>query len=216
MIKFFVCYLLIACSFSFALSLDDVKHELSQSFISEDSLEMKFTTTILSPMIGTQTMESYSVRKGPHRIYFELKNSLMNQRMIVSGERIKIVDLNSKFETIVKNNGQFTSIMQNPELSSNPFEKGTWKEPVFDSESIYKIEGDSTVCYYDEKKKQLVKIEHVTNKANSLITFEYNPSTKRLSAMRISLLIDSKETKIEILFTKYQNSKEFPDRFFEF
>ncbi|MCQ2107639.1 MAG: hypothetical protein MJZ05_02630 [Fibrobacter sp.] len=209
-------YFLMVCSTSFALSLEDVNRELNKSFISEDSLEMKFTTTISSPDIGMQTMESYHVRKGPKKIYFEMKNSLLSQRMIVFGERIKIIDLKTKYETIVKNNAQFMSYLQTPESSSNPLENGNWKEPVFFTESVYKIEGDSATYYYDEKKKQLTKMERITNNSNTLIIFEYDPGTKRLSAMKISMMVDMKETKVDIIFSKYQNSKAFPDKNFEF
>lgn len=208
--------LLIMCSASFAISLEEVKRDLNKSFIHEDSLEARFTTKITSSAIGSQTMESYYVRKGPKKIYFEMRSPLLNQRVIVSGDRIKIVDLKSKQETIVKNGTQFMSLMSIPESSANPFEKGNWKEPVFESESVYKIEGDSATYYYDEKKKQLVKMERVTQKNNSLTTFEYDPATKRLSAIKISVLIDMKETVIEIVYSKYQNSRNFPDSNFKF
>jgi len=57
--------LLMVCSASFALSLEDVNRELNKSFISEDSLEMKFTTTISSPDINMQTYVNNYLR-APH------------------------------------------------------------------------------------------------------------------------------------------------------
>ena len=59
-------------------------------------------------------------------------------------------------------------------------------------------------------------MEQVTDKANTLTTFEYNPSTKMMSAMKISVMIGDQETKIEMVFSKYQNSKNFSDKVFDF
>lgn len=206
--------LLLICTASFALSLDDVKKGLKTSSISEDSLEMKFKTTITSPMIGSQTMDTYSVRKGPNKVYFEMTNKLLSQRMILSGNKIKIIDLKNKSEKIVNNNEQIQKMMQSP--NSNPMEKGNWKEPELVSGDLYRIEGDSATVYYDASKKHLVKMEQVTDKANTLTTFEYNPSTKMMSAMKISVMVGNQETKIEMVFSKYQNSKNFSDKVFDF
>lgn len=211
--KIFISLLLI-CTASFALSLDDVKKGLKASSISEDSLEMKFKTTVTSPMIGSQTMETYSVRKGPNKVYFEMTNKLLSQRMILSGNKIKIIDLKNKSEKIVNNSAQMQKMMQSP--SSNPMEKGNWKEAVLVSGDVYRIEGDSVTVYYDASKKHLVKMEQVTDKANTLTTFEYNPSTQMMSAMKISVMMGNQETKIEMVFSKYQNSRNFSDKVFDF
>lgn len=104
--------------------------------------------------------------------------------------------------------------MQSP--VSNPMENGKWKNPVLVSGNVYRIDGDSATVYYDAAQKHLVKMEQNNDKTNTLITFEYNPSTKQMSAMRMSIMIESKETKIDMEFSKYQSSKDFPDRFFDF
>lgn len=54
--------------------------------------------------MGTQTMESYNVRKGPDKIYFEMKGKLINQRMIVSGKKMKVIDLKTNAERIMNTN----------------------------------------------------------------------------------------------------------------
>lgn len=206
--------LLVACSASFALTLNDVRKALVATTIAQDSLEMEFKTTLRSPMIGTQSMETYSVRKGPKKIYFEMKSQMLNQRLIVSDKKMKVVDLKTNKETIMKKNEMFDKMMQTPD--ANPLENGNWKEPVLVSDKLYKIEGDSSVVYYDAGKKQLTKMEQETSDSNTLTTFEYDPTTKKPSAMKISIMSSGKETVLEVTFTKYQKSKDFPDRFFEF
>ncbi len=49
-------------------------------------------------------MESYNVRKGPDKIYFEMKGKLINQRMIVSGKKMKVIDLKTNAERIMNTN----------------------------------------------------------------------------------------------------------------
>ena len=49
-------------------------------------------------------MESYNVRKGPDKIYFEMKGKLINQRMIVSGRKMKMIDLKTNAERIMNTN----------------------------------------------------------------------------------------------------------------
>ena len=212
--KKIIISILLLCSVSFALSLDDVKRGLKSNSINEDSLEMKFKTTISSPLMGTQTMESYNVRKGPDKIYFEMKGKLINQRMIVSGRKMKLIDLKTNAERIMNTNPEMLKKMQSP--VSNPMENGNWKNPVLVSGNVYRIDGDSATVYYDAAQKRLIKMEQNNDKNNTLITFEYNPSTKQMSAMRMSIMIESKETKIDMEFSKYQSSKNFPDRFFDF
>ena len=120
--KKIIISILLLCSVSFALSLDDVKRGLKSNSINEDSLEMKFKTTISSPLMGTQTMESYNVRKGPDKIYFEMKGKLINQRMIVSGRKMKVIDLKTNAERIMNTNPEILKKMQSP--VSNPMEIG--------------------------------------------------------------------------------------------
>lgn len=37
-----------------------------------------------------------------------------------------------------------------------------------------------------------------------------------MSAMKISVMVGNQETKIEMVFSKYQNSKNFSDKVFDF
>lgn len=71
-----------------------------------------------------------------------MTNKLLSQRMILSGNKIKIIDLKNKSEKIVNNSAQMQKMMQSP--SSNPMEKGNWKEPVLVSGDVYRIED---FCY---------------------------------------------------------------------
>ncbi len=198
---------------SFALSLEDVKRELNTSSVNEDSLEMKMQTTISSPMIAAQTSEVYSVSKGSQKKYFEIKSGVLNQRVIMSDGKMKVVDLKTNKELPLTNGAALLKMMKSP--ASVPLETGNWKEPVFVADNVYRVESDSMTIYYDAVQKRLVKMEQNMKNANAITTFEYSPSTKQFSAIKISMMIDGMETKVDIVFSKYQNSKNFPDRFFK-
>ena len=78
--------ILIALAFisSYALTLEDVKKGLSLNQINQDSLEYRLKVTVTAPMIGSQSTDYHYVAKGKSKIYFEMRSSLVNQRMILS------------------------------------------------------------------------------------------------------------------------------------
>lgn len=55
---------------------------------------------------------------------------------------------------------------------------------------IYKIEGDSSIVYYDSAKKQVQKMEQIVGENSSVTTFEYDGATKQISAMHISVMVE--------------------------
>ena len=93
---------------------------------------------------------------------------------------------------------------------------GNWKEPVRVEGSLYKIEGDSSIVYYDSAKKQVQKMEQAVGENSSVMTFEYDNVTKQICAMHISVMVGTQETKVDMTFSVYRSSAKFPDRYFEF
>lgn len=83
-------------------------------------------------------------------------------------------------ERITSYNGEIEKLasVQN---ASNALSSGNWKEPTLFEGTIYKIEGDSSIVYYDSAKKQLEKMEQIAGENSSVINFEYDDAFFRLS-----------------------------------
>ncbi|MCF0224243.1 MAG: hypothetical protein HUK20_08230 [Fibrobacter sp.] len=212
--KIFMAVALV-CTSSFALTLEDVKKGLSANMINPDSLEYRMHMVVSAPAVGSQATDYHYVTKGKNKVYFEMRSSLMNQRMVLSGKKLKTLDLVTQKEQITPYNGEIEKLASVQNVS-NTLNSGNWKEPMRFEGSIYKIEGDSSVVYYDSAKKQLKKMEQRVGENSSVITFEYDEATKQVSAMRISVMVGVRETKVDMTFSTYQSSAKFPDRYFNF
>ena len=211
MCKILLVILLFSIS-SFALSLNQVKLDLKSSALSQDSVEMSIRTTVNSPA-GKQTVSIYMVKKGPTKIYTEMKAPFMNLRSIVNGSRMKVVDLNTNKVQILPYNGE---VLGQKTLSRiNPLDSGDWQEPVFVSESLYKITGSDGIIYYDSAKKRIEKFENNDAEKSSLTTFTYD-AENNLKAMDVSVIAGSKETKVTTEILALRSSKKFPDKLYEF
>ena len=206
--------LLIVCTSAFSLTLDDVKRGLNYEAIPVDSLEMKFKTTISSPLVGVQTTSTYSVRKGKNKIYYEIRSPFLNQRAVLSGEKMKVLDLNTNKEVVNDARIDLKKMTEAPTV--NPFVEGEWRNPEFFSGDVYKIVSDSSEVYYDAKKKQIVKMVQFTETGSVLTTYEYMGNTKILNSVTMSIMVGTQETKIITTFSRFKNSKDFPDSFFQF
>lgn len=101
-IALFLCFFTVS---SFSLTLDQVRMSLNKSAANRDSSEMKIRTTVNSAF-GSQVVSVYIVQKGKSKVYSEIKASFLNQRSIVNGNRMKVVDLNTKKFQIVPYNGE--------------------------------------------------------------------------------------------------------------
>ena len=123
---------------SFALSLDQVRTDLNKKSVNRDSSEIKIRTTVNSAA-GKQVVSVYIVQKGQSRIYTEIKASFLNQRSIVNGNRMKVIDLNTKKFQIVPYNGEALEALSYTRF--NPLDSGEWEEPRFVSENMYSIKG---------------------------------------------------------------------------
>ena len=139
---------------SFALTLEQVRAELANSAISSDSIEMSIRTTVNTPA-GVQTVSVYIVQKGLSKIYTEMHMPLMNQRSIVNGARMKVVDLNTNKFQIMPYNGDALAAMAYADF--NLLKSGEWNEPKFVSDGVY----SQTTFDYDAEnnlKKMTVSV----------------------------------------------------------
>lgn len=197
---------------SFALSLNQIRADLKTSSLAQDSIEMSIRTTVNSSA-GKQNISIYMVKKGPLKIYAEMKAPFISQRSIVNGSRMKVVDLKTNKIQILPYNGE---VLGSKTLSKiNPLDSGDWQEPVFVSENLYKIVGSQGTLYYDSKKKRIEKLEHNDATSSALTTFTYD-AENNLKTMEVSVIASGKETKVTTEILALRSSKKFPDKLFEF
>jgi outer membrane lipoprotein-sorting protein len=197
---------------SFALSLDQVRADLKKSALSRDSVEMSIRTTV-NTSAGKQVVSIYMVQKGASKTYTEMKSSLLNQRSIVNGSRMKVIDLNTKKSQILPYNGEALEAQSYTKF--NPLDSGDWQEPVHVSDNLYSITGEKGTLYYDSAKKRIEKIESNDAEKNTLTTFTYDASDN-LKKMEVSVIISGIETKVTTEILALRSSAKFPDKLFEF
>lgn len=210
--KKLVIALCLLASSSFALSLDQVRADLKKSALARDSIEMNIRTTVNSPA-GKQVVSIYMVQKGVSKVYTEMKSPLLNQRSIVNGSRMKVIDLNTKKSQILPYNGEALEAQSYTKF--NPLDSGDWREPVHVSDNLYSIVGSQGVLYYDSAKKRIEKIESIDAERNALTTFTYDASNN-LKKMEVSVIVSGVETKVTTEILALRSSAKFPDKLFEF
>ncbi|MBR6123505.1 hypothetical protein IKQ19_07925 [Candidatus Saccharibacteria bacterium] len=209
--NFIIAFSLLVTS-SFALSLDQVRADLKKSALSRDSVEMSIRTTVNTPA-GKQVVSIYMVQKGASKTYTEMKSPLLNQRSIVNGSRMKVIDLNTKKSQILPYNGE--ALEAQSYMKFNPLDSGDWQEPVHVSDNLYSITGTQGTLYYDSAKKRIEKIESVDSEKNTLTTFTYD-AMNELKKMEVSVIVSGIETKVTTEILALRSSAKFPDKLFEF
>ena len=208
-----IIFILLLFSVStFALSLDQVRAELKKSAFARDSVEMSIRTTVNTPM-GKQVVSIYMVQKGTSKTYTEMKSPLLNQRSIVNGSHMKVIDLNTKKSQILPYNGEALEAQSYTKF--NPLDSGDWQEPVHVSGNLYSIAGDKGTLYYDSAKKRIEKIESNDAEKNTLTTFTYDASDN-LKKMEVSVIVSGIETNVTTEILALRSSAKFPDKLFEF
>lgn len=210
--KKLVIALCLLASSSFALSLDQVRADLKKSALARDSIEMNIRTTVNSPA-GKQVVSIYMVQKGVFKVYTEMKSPLLNQRSIVNGSRMKVIDLNTKKTQILPYNGEALEAQSYTKF--NPLDSGDWQEPVHVSDNLYSITGSQGVLYYDSAKKRIEKIESNDAEKNTQTTFTYD-AANNLKKMEVSVIVSGIETKVVTEILALRSSEKFPDKLFEF
>ncbi|SHL01444.1 hypothetical protein SAMN05720470_10438 [Fibrobacter sp. UWOV1] len=197
---------------SFALSLEQVRADLKVFSIAQDSVEMSLRTMVYSSA-GKQTISVYMVKKGSSKIYTEIQSSLMSQRSVINGSRMKVIDLKTNKIQVLPYNGD--PLDADKYTRFNPLERGNWQEPVFVSENLYKISGAKGVLYYDSKKKRIEKIEFDGVDKFVLTEFTYD-AENNLKTMTVSVKANGVDTKVVTEVLALRSSKKFPDKLFEF
>ena len=143
MCKILIYFLIFSVS-SFALTLDQVRADLKKNSISGDSIELSVRTSV-STVGSKQSVSVFFVQKGKNKIYSEINTSFLNQRSIVNGSRMKIIDLNTNKFQIIPYNGEPLDVVSYTNF--NPLASGEWGEPKFVSENLYSIKGDKGTLY---------------------------------------------------------------------
>jgi len=197
---------------SFALTLDQVRNDLKKSSFAKDSIEMDIRTTI-NAMGSTQSISIYIVQKGTSKIYTEINAAFVNQRSIVNGSKMKVIDLKTNKSQVVPYNGEALEAMSYARF--NPLDAGEWGTPKYVSENLYSIKGSKGSLYYNSKKKRIEKYESEEDDKYVLTTFEYD-AENNLSRMKIDVDADGVKTNIITEILRMRSSKDFPDFLFEF
>jgi hypothetical protein len=129
---------------------------------------MSIRTTVNTPA-GKQVVSIYMVQKGASKTYTEMKSPLLNQRSIVNGSRMKVVDLNTK-------NLKFCRTMAKP-WRLNPIRNSILSIPVIGRNRFMcpticiLLRARQGVLYYDSAKKRIEKIESNDAEKNTLTYF---------------------------------------------
>lgn len=197
---------------SFALTLDQVRNDLKKSSFAKDSIEMDIRTTI-NAMGSSQSISIYIVQKGTSKIYTEINAAFVNQRSIVNGSKMKVIDLKTNKSQVVPYNGEALEAMSYVQF--NPLDAGEWENPKYVSENLYSIKGRKGSLYYNSKKKRIEKYELEEDDKYVLTTFEYD-AENNLSRMKIDVDADGVKTSIITEILRMRSSKDFPDFLFEF
>ncbi len=201
-------------AFANALSLEQVRNNLMKNLISRDSVEMRIRTSVSSPMLsGKQNVYIYMVRKGNSKIYTEMKLPFVNQRFIVNGNRMKVIDLSTRESEILPYNGE--PLKTDAYMDFNPLITGEWQEPKLVSGNIYAITGEKGIMYYDSKNNRIEKIENETDSQSTLTTFTYD-ANNNMKSMKMSVIVNGVETVVLVEILTLRHSKDFSDRLFEF
>lgn len=204
--------LLIISIHSFALTLNQVRADLKKNSISGDSIEISVRTSV--PTVASkQSVSVFFVQKGKSRIYSEINTSFLNQRSIVNGSRMKIVDLNTNEFQIIPYNGEPLDVASYTNF--NPLATGEWDEPKFISENLYSIKGDKGTLFYNSKKKRIEKMETEEKDKFVLTEFSYDVENN-LKIMTVHVSAQGVEATIVSEILRLRHSRDFPDKLFEF
>lgn len=206
---FFLC--LLALTQSFALSLEQVRSDLKKSMISADSIEMKMEMTVNS-IAGQLKTIVYIAQKGAEKCYTEIRNGQIQQRSIVNGDRMKVIDLKNKTSKILPYNGEILEAQTYANF--NPLASGNWSDPVYFSDGVYLIKDNSSTVYYDSKKKRIEKMETTEHDRSVFTRFDYD-GNNNLKTMTMSVYVGDVVTTITIDIVLLRNSSKLPDLIFE-
>lgn len=169
--------------------------------------------TTINAMGFSQRISIYIVQKGTSKIYTEINAAFVNQRSIVNGSRMKVIELKTNKSQVVPYNGEALETMSYARF--NPLDAGEWENPKSVSENLYSIKGSKGFLYYNSKKKRIEKYESEDDGKYVLTTFEYD-AENNLIRMKIDVDADGVKTSVVTEIIRMRSSKDFPDELFEF
>ena len=70
----------LVCASSFALTLEDVKRDLSVNLVNPDSLEYRVHMVVSVPKFGSQATDYHYVTKGKNKVYFEMRSPFIKKK----------------------------------------------------------------------------------------------------------------------------------------
>ena len=169
--------------------------------------------TTINAMGASQSISIYIVQKGASKIYTEINAAFVNQRSIVNGSKMKVIDLKTNKSQVFPYNGEALEAMSYAQF--NPLDAGEWGPPKYVGENLYSIKGSKGLLYYNSKKKRIEKYESEEDDKYVLTTFEYD-AENNLIRMKIDVNADGVKTCVVTEIIRMRSSKDFPDVLFEF
>ncbi len=191
----------------------------SQPGFASDSLEVSSRITLEMPGVK-QVMKTYSVSKGPGKYLTEFENSLMHQRTIYSGDKIKVMDIQAGTSQVTSSASAVVDSLSKVGASAtspSPMDTGSWSEPVFDGGNLYKLVAGSSELYWDNLVGRFVGMRIVAADGVVELSWEYTTTTPRRPLRSTTVITRNgvrSSTTVEYLV--WQSSAKFPDRFFVF
>lgn len=212
--RIFLSFLFLSVSFGFALTLEEVRSDLRKNVLASDSIELGIKTTESSPSISvSQVIGVHLVRKGPGKVFAEIKMPMSRQRMIVNGNRMKTIDLDTRKSRLVPYDGK--SLDASAFADFNPLDSGEWAEPEYVSENLYSIRGAAGTLYYNPRKKRIERMEAFDAEKSVETEFAYDAANNP-QKMTVRISVQGVETTMVTEILKLGHSKDFPDKLFEF
>ena len=197
-----ITLLCVLASSSLALTLQDIRNQIHTSSSFGDTVEIQERTTVTTAN-GMQVVNIHVARKGPQKVYTELRSSTINQLSIMSGNQLQIVPFKAG------NAAQAGTL-------PTPLDTGNWSDPVKSADGTYLLSDGSTQVNYDTTLQRITQIfMSTTNGSQYTTTMQYNADRTPKSMLTVAAT-NGTQTQVLVEFLLYQSAKNFPDRFFQF
>lgn len=206
-----ILFVVLMAAHAYSLTLEEVRLALAENSIPRDSVEMNLRVTVKAAGVSRQT-EVYTVSKGPGKSYTEIRSDFLEQRSVVNGGKMKIVDLKTQRSQVLDYNGEALS---GSYVQFHPLDSGDWDEPKLLSGDLYTIQGSPGTLYYNHKRKRIEKIEAVKDQSSSLTTFSYD-AANQMKKMEVSVSVNGVESLVTTEILRMRKSDKVPDGLFGF
>lgn len=175
-----------------------MRQHLTDASAGTDTVEVKVRSTVKSKA-GSQTVDIHFVRKGFTKMILELKSPMLNQRSILSGNRIQITNLTTQQVQILPYKGN--EIPWESTQVPNPLDTGSWSEPVAISDSVYELNSLGTRVLYNANLERLVEITQAVDQGGQVvITMDYDSQTKNPKVIQTNVSMGGYSTIMKMDF----------------